>query len=211
MPKTLPPTKPGKSYHHGDLKNALLAAGIALLEAEGQPGLTLRSLAAKVGVSHTAPKNHFGSLRGLLTAIATEGFIRHAAFMQAGVRAATGRKDRLTAAMQGYVRFARAHPHLFGLMFSAELCDWTDPMLGAAATQSYAVLINISKGLDWDKATAPGAARRTEMMLWSLVHGYATLALSGQFAGGPAGAVNFDIADVMPDFSYLPQFEALDP
>ena len=192
-----------KSYHHGDLKNALLRAGIELLEAEGLPGLSLRSLAAKVGVSHTAPKNHFGSLRGLLTALGTEGFIRHAAFMQAGVRAATDPKDRLMAAMQGYVRFARAHPHLFGLMFSTEHCDRTDPMLQAAGSQSYAVLVNISKGLDWDKADKPGADRRTEMMLWSLVHGYATLALAGQFSGGPLGDAGFDIADVMPDFDYL--------
>ncbi len=196
---------PKKSYHHGDLKNALLRAGIELLEAEGLAGLSLRSLAAKVGVSHTAPKNHFGSLRGLLTAIATEGFIRHAAFMQAGVKAATGPKDRLMAAMQGYVRFARAHPHLFGLMFSLQHCNMTDPKLQAAGTQSYAVLVNISKGLDWDKANATAAARRTEMMLWSLVHGYATLSLGGQFAGGPGGRSGFDIGDVMPDFGYLPQ------
>lgn len=191
-----------RSYHHGDLKNALLRAGIELLEAEGLPGLSLRSLAAKVGVSHTAPKNHFGSLRGLLTAIGTEGFIRHAAFMQAGVRAAADPKDRLMAAMQGYVRFARAHPHLFDLMFSSQHCDRTDPTLQAAGFQSYKILMNISKGLDWDKATAPGADRRTEMMLWSLVHGYATLALSGQFADGPAGGLGFDIADIMPDFGY---------
>jgi AcrR family transcriptional regulator len=196
---------PKKSYHHGDLKNALLRAGIELLESEGLPGLSLRSLAAKVGVSHTAPKNHFGSLRGLLTSIATEGFIRHAAFMQAGVRAASDPKDRLMAAMQGYVRFAQAHPHLFGLMFSLQHCDLTDPKLRAAGAQSYAVLINISKGLDWDKANLPGAARRTEMMLWSLVHGYATLALGGQFAGGPGGGAGFDIGDIMPGFDYLPQ------
>lgn len=205
---TEPALDPKKSYHHGDLKNALLRAGIELLEAEGLPALSLRSLAARVGVSHTAPKNHFGSLRGLLTAIATEGFIRHAAFMQAGVRAATGPKDRLTAAMQGYVRFARAHPHLFGLMFSLQHCDLTDPKLRAAGSQSYAVLVNISKGLDWDKANAPLADRRTEMMLWSLVHGYATLSLGGQFTGGPAGAPGFDIVDIMPDFGYLPQSDA---
>ena len=57
MPKAVKP------YHHGDLKNALVRAGIDLLETRGLPGLSLRAIAAAVGVSHTAPKNHFGSLR----------------------------------------------------------------------------------------------------------------------------------------------------
>ena len=90
-------------------------------------------------------------------------------------------------------------------MFSLQHCDMADPKLRAAGAQSYAVLVNISNGLDWDKADLPEAARRTEMMLWSLVHGYATLSLGGQFAGGPAGGVGFDIGEIMPDFGYLRQ------
>ena len=61
-----------KGYHHGNLKTALVEAGLEIIEAEGLAGLSLRAIAAKVGVSHTAPKNHFGSLRGLLTAIGTQ-------------------------------------------------------------------------------------------------------------------------------------------
>ncbi len=116
----------GKSYHHGDLKAALVAAGLHLLETEGLPGLSLRAIAAQVGVSHTAPKDHFGSLRGLHTAIATEGFRRHAAAMRAGLPESADRAARLTAAMRGYVGFAAAHPHLFELMFS-ERCTATWP------------------------------------------------------------------------------------
>ncbi len=191
-----------KSYHHGDLKNALLRAGIDLLEAEGMEGLSLRAIAGRVGVSHTAPKNHFGSLRGLLTAIATEGFLRHAAFMQRGVDAATGTEARRMASLTGYVAFAKAHPHLFKMMFSPEHCDFDDPDLRAAGRSSYAVLAAIAKELDWDKAEAPGGARRAEIMLWSLVHGYATLALGGQFGAGPSGGKVFDIVDIMPEFGY---------
>ena len=58
-----------KKYHHGNLKPALVTAGMEILEEDGLRALTLRAIAARVGVSHTAPKNHFGSLRGLLTAI----------------------------------------------------------------------------------------------------------------------------------------------
>ena len=199
----MPATK--KAYHHGDLKNALLRAGMQLLEADGLPGLSLRSIAARVGVSHTAPKNHFGSLRGLLTALATEGFLLHAAEMQRGVEDASDPVARQNAAMQGYVRFARAHPYLFDLMFSPLYYDHTDPAFHAAGQASYGVLAGISKGLDWDKATAPGADRRAEMMLWSIVHGYATLLLGGHFYAGPMSDQFFDIADIMPVFGYLDQ------
>lgn len=192
-----------KSYHHGDLKNALVRAGMELLEAEGLAGLGLRAIAARVGVSHTAPKNHFGSLRGLLTAIATEGYLELAAFMQRGVDAASGPVARQRAAMQGYVGFAKAHPHLFQMMFSSDHCDYADPALQAAGRASYAVLSGIAKRLDWHRADEPDADRRAEMMLWSVVHGYATLALGGQFAAGPPGALLFDVSEIAPVFGYL--------
>ncbi len=185
-----------RAYHHGNLKQALITAGIALLEEQGLPALSLRAISARVGVSHTAPKNHFGSLRGLLTAIATEGFRRHAAFMQAGVSDLSEPKARLHAAMEGYVRFASDHPALFSLMFSKEHCEMTDPSLRAAGAESYAVLAGIARGLDWDKADAPDAQRRTELLLWSIVHGYAELSIAG-FAQD-----NLPIAAIMPDFRY---------
>lgn len=195
-----------RSYHHGNLKAALVLAGIDILEREGLPALSLRAIAARVGVSHTAPKNHFESLRGLLTAIATEGFRRHAAFMRAGVSEASDRKDRLRAAMEGYVRFAGEHKALFLLMFSDQHCDFEDLGLREAAAGSYAVLADIATGLDWDKADSPDGQRRTEMMLWSLAHGYAQLANAGLFSapGGeaPHAGAFIDIAGIMPDFSY---------
>ncbi|MBI1415862.1 MAG: TetR family transcriptional regulator [Limimaricola sp.] len=192
------------TYHHGNLKNALVAAGLEILETEGLPALTLRAIAARVGVSHTAPKNHFGSLRGLLTAIAAEGFRRHAAFMREGLGAAPDRPARLRAAMEGYVRFATTHPHLFGMMFSPIHCDFEDPALVAAAGESFAVLAGISEGLDWDKGTGPDALLKTEMMLWSMVHGYAVLTMSGQMAGATGQDDLPGIAEIMPGFGYRP-------
>ena len=197
-----------RSYHHGNLKTALVAAGIDILEGEGLSALSLRAIAARTGVSHTAPKNHFGSLRGLQTAIAAEGFRRHAAFMRAGVSEASGREDRLRAAMEGYVRFASEHKALFLLMFSAQHCEFSDPELRTAAAASYAVLADIATGLEWDKADAPEGQRRTEVMLWSLAHGYAQLSNAGLFgpqdSGAPYTSALFDINGVMPAFTYRP-------
>ena len=114
-----------------------MAAGLEILETEGLPGLSLRAIAARVGVSHTAPKNHFGSLKGLLTAIGAEGFRRHADFMRDGIEAAADREGELLAAMRGYVRFAEANPALFALMFSPLYCDHSDPTLAAEGSRSY--------------------------------------------------------------------------
>jgi AcrR family transcriptional regulator len=191
-----------RPYHHGDLKQALVEAGIALLEEGGLQALTLRAAAARVGVSHAAPKNHFGSLNGLVTAIAAEGFRRHAAFMREGLPADAPPKARLHAAMRGYVRFATEHPHLFELMFSPSYPDFADPALQERAGASYAILREIAEGLDWDKGRTEDGQIKTEMMLWSLVHGYAILSLSGQFSRGADCGPVYGIDEVFPDFGY---------
>ena len=67
---------PARPYHHGHLREALVAASCAILDEEGAQALTLRSAARRVGVSHAAPKNHFGDLAGLMSAVAAEGFRR---------------------------------------------------------------------------------------------------------------------------------------
>lgn len=195
-----------RSYHHGDLRNTLIAEGLALLEEEGLTKISLRAIAARAGVSHAAPKNHFPSLRHLYTAMAAEGYRRHVKFMRAGLPKRAGRPAKLAAAMQGYVRFAREHPHLFSLMFSSDLCDLDDPELQAAGAESYGVLKEISAGLDWDKADKPHADLRAETMIWSLVHGFAQLSNSGMLATAPDGSAQpeLSVTDVVPAFKYRP-------
>ncbi len=193
-----------KNYHHGDLKTALVEAGLAELEEKGLESLSLRSIAARVGVSHTAPKNHFDGLRGLLTAIATVGFQRHAAEMLRGVEDHPPGVARRDAACNGYLRFALENPELFKLMFSSTLYDSDDPDLKRASSQSYGVLRGVADGLDWDKAGAPGGPLRTEWMLWSLVHGYATLLIEGKIRRKDSGHPLFQMDEIMPGFGYRP-------
>ncbi|MFZ3581550.1 TetR/AcrR family transcriptional regulator [Loktanella sp. DJP18] len=189
-------TRKDATYHHGNLRAALIAEGIALLEEQGPEALSLRTLAARVGVSHTAPRNHFGARQGLLTAIATEGFHRHAAHMAAGLPPDGNRRDALNAAARGYVGFARAHPHLYALMFSPTLCDKSDPDLQAAGQASFAILQRISTGLHWPGADGPDRQGRTEALLWSIVHGFAELQIAGLLSP------QFDVLQVMPQFRY---------
>lgn len=199
-----------RPYHHGGLREALIAAGLAILEEEGLEGLSLRAIAARAGVSHAAPRRHFPSLRALLTAIAAEGFRRHAAAMREGVGEGTPRRGRLEAAFRGYAAFAEAHPALYALMFSPLLVDHADAELGQAGAASYAVLRDIARDLDWPAPEGPDRQAQTEAMLWSLVHGHALLARAGLLGGGP-GCDPPPVESVLPRWGYLgPEAEPSD-
>lgn len=121
-------------YHHGDLKNALIAAGIKLLAESGIEGLSLRKLAREVGVSHNAPYMHFADKEAVLAAIAQQGFQILGEAIEEGQRAAAGDSIdmRLMAAARSYVTFALAHPNHLLVMF------------GNFATSDYPELVQIS-------------------------------------------------------------------
>jgi AcrR family transcriptional regulator len=112
-----------KTYHHGSLREAMLQAAERILEHRGIQGLTLRAAAREAGVSHAAPKTHFGDMTGLLSELAAVGFERFVATMQANARESDPPDQRMAAIGRGYVTFARTHPDLFLLMFRPALRD----------------------------------------------------------------------------------------
>ncbi|MDB2407240.1 TetR/AcrR family transcriptional regulator [Jannaschia sp.] len=199
-------TSQKKTYHHGDLKAALVQAGLEILEESGLDALSLRAIAARAGVSHTAPRNHFRNLDALLTAIAAEGFRQHAAEMRVGTQDAAPGPERLRAAAAGYVRFARGNPALFQLMFSPRFDGAEDPDFRQAGQGSYAVLRDICQGLIWPRPADSGApgieALRTEMLIWSITHGFAVLETKGQIPTDDQCRPLIDILDVLPEFPF---------
>ncbi|MEM1288309.1 MAG: TetR/AcrR family transcriptional regulator [Pseudomonadota bacterium] len=171
-PGKRPATESGrKRYHHGNLRQALLDAAEQILNEGEVSSLTLRSAAARAGVSHAAPTHHFGSLKGLLTALAAEGMHQLADAVEAGFK--TGEANR------AYVAFARDHPGLFGLMFDKARLDIEAPAYMEAGGRAFATLTGLARqrlGPDADD----GAVHRMQMVIWARAHGYATLLLSGQ-------------------------------
>jgi AcrR family transcriptional regulator len=169
-------------YHHGSLRKALLDAAEHILEKQGIQGLTLRASARKAGVSHAAPKNHFGDLAGLLSELAARGFERFAAMMLAEVGATDTPAQRMKAIGRGYVAFARAHPGMFLLMFRGERLDMNRPALRDAAQTAGRVLADAVAARREENVeqmlTLPQAARFVGA--WSLVHGFALLLLDGR-------------------------------
>lgn len=183
--RTVPKPKRPDSYHHGSLREALLQAAERILEREGINGLTLRAAAREAGVSHAAPKNHFGDLSGLLSELAAVGFERFVATMQVNVRDIDPPGARMASIGRGYVAFARAHPGLFLLMFRSERLDMSRPALRAAVDASARVLsgaVGESRGEKVESTlTLPQAA--SIIAAWSLVHGFAMLLLDGRLEG----------------------------
>ncbi len=172
-------------YHHGALHAALLAAAQAILETEGLEGLTLRAAARAAGVSHAAPKNHFGDLTGLLSELAAVGFRAFAeALRNASLAHDTSPGERFNAIGHAYVAFAHAHPAMFLLMFRGERLDMTRPALLEASEQARAALagaaaarLGLAPAAEAPITPAQGA---TMVAAWSLVHGFAMLLIDGR-------------------------------
>jgi AcrR family transcriptional regulator len=152
-----------KTYHHGDLRRALLTAAAEVIAESGPAALSLRDLARRAGVSHAAPAHHFGDKKGLLTALATEGFTALAdalaeswaqdgSFLELGVT---------------YVRYGVTHRAHFEVMFRPDLYHEDDAALAAARQRAANAL---SAGVD---------DRGAELAGWSIAHGFATLWNSG--------------------------------
>jgi AcrR family transcriptional regulator len=164
-----------RSYHHGDLRRALLAAAAEAIAESGPAALSLRDLARRAGVSHAAPAHHFGDKAGLLAALAVEGFNRLADALDTS-REQTG---SLLESGVAYVRFATENRAHFEVMFQPSLYDRDDPEVVAAAQRAAAAL---SAGVSTlDDPPAAEDARESELAAWSIVHGFATLWLAGAF------------------------------
>lgn len=170
---------PDAGYHHGNLREALVAAALDRLQTEDASALGLRELARGVGVSPSAPYRHFTDRQGLLEAVAAEGFRRFSAAMNAAA-ADRPESEQLEAMARAYVRFALGAPQLFRLMFSAEIEHRRTPELAAASEAAYASLAVAAARED---AAAPA---EVAVMAWAFVHGLSMLLIDQQILGASA-------------------------
>ena len=154
-----------------------------MLERDGLAGLTLRAVAREAGVSHAAPTHHFGDLTGLVSELAAIGFRRFSMTMAAAGAAAAMPMEKGLASAKAYVRYARAHPGMYGLMFRTERLDMTRPSLHEAAEASFAgfagaISAHRQEPISTETLTLQQAGALT--LAWSLVHGFTTLLLDGR-------------------------------
>jgi AcrR family transcriptional regulator len=162
-----------RAYHHGDLRSALIQAGLTALEGARIEDLSLRALAREVGVSATAVYRHFPDKAALLSALAAEG-IEQLGQYQLKAAEQAGPERAFGATGRAYVRWALAHPALFRLIFSR-----VEPVGETVFGQSLAA--RLLQGAASEASRGDEArARQLVVQAWSLVHGLAMLMLDGQ-------------------------------
>jgi AcrR family transcriptional regulator len=188
-------------YHHGDLRQALIAAAQELLTKDENDGFSLREVAAHAGVSHNAPYNHFADKRELLTAVAATGYEA----LRQRMLSATADIDNPEAALiqsgVAYVRFGVENPSLFRLMFGSTLSTIkqdAESALALAAAGAKGVLEQIIRrgvlaGVFVLPLRGPKGQEVLVLAAWSVVHGLTTLAIDGTVGG--TGPVISDYAD----------------
>jgi AcrR family transcriptional regulator len=180
MKKSSPRAAP-RPYHHGDLRTAVLAAAEKILEKQGVDAVTLRAVARAVGVSHTAPKNHFGDLEGLLSELAAVGYVRYGKALSGAMnQAGPDPRLRLRAMGRAYVGFARAHPGMFMLMFRSDRLDIKRPALQEAIEVTRQSLRTATTSVASAIPLPPLQLAARATASWALVHGFAMLLLDGR-------------------------------
>lgn len=171
-----------KPYHHGDLRRALIEAGLTLLESREADDLSLREVARAVGVSATAVYRHFPDKDAMLDALAAEGLARLAAAQHQAADAAGGGEKGFKATGVAYVRFALDNPALFRLTFGATA---SRNVLDAPEHLPDALAFLRANSEQAAKASG-GDPRVIAVRAWSVSHGLATLILEQQLEADDA-------------------------
>ena len=164
-----------------DLRSELLRTSRQLLDESGPSALSMREVARRAGCTHQAPYHYFANREAILAALVREGFDELADRL-ASAHEGLGSTDLravLTASGTAYVEFALHHPGVFRVMFRPDVCDPERfPEVVQAGERARHELACLAKAVMGD-----GAQLEVEVLIWSSVHGLASLLLDGPLAG----------------------------
>jgi AcrR family transcriptional regulator len=175
---------PARKYHHGDLKNALIQAGIEILSEQGLHALSLRKVAQRAGVSHSAPYAHFTDKQALITAISTEGYRKLYNCLAAAVE--QYRRDpmrQLIEASWAYLQFALREPAHFKVTLSGVVEKEQEyPAFVEMTQKAFGLVVDLTDACQQAGILKAGPADQMAVSVWSIVHGFTSLILEGQIA-----------------------------
>ncbi len=168
---------PRSAYHHGDLRRTLVAAAATAAEELGADKVSVREVARRAGVSHAAAYHHFTGKNDLLRAVAIDAFGELRERM-AAASVGSDLVEALTGSARVYLAFARERPAAFRFMWARELCmpDGLDDPL-ADAQRGLAADVDAVLDAHTDEVSSDGDPRLGMLANWSMVHGFATIAV----------------------------------
>lgn len=181
------PAETRPTYHHGDLRRALVDAALALVTEEQDWCFSLREVTRRAGVSHNAPYNHFADKRDLLAAVAAAGFETLRMRLVAATADASSPEAALLAIGTAYVHFGLGNPAHYRLMFGSTLTTGkgglpavvAEAAAGAKAVLGEAVLRGAQTGRFAVSPASQAELGLAVLSAWSLVHGLTMLAIDG--------------------------------
>jgi AcrR family transcriptional regulator len=203
-----------EAYHHGDLRNALVASAIRLIEDTGPGAFSLREAAREVGVSANAAYRHFEDKSALMGAAAEQGFGQLSQCMIRAMDRASKEKHgqcvsiaRFKSVGRAYIEFALDHPELFRLMFSQSGAECLSPrktrgISEGEAETPWGLLGQALDSLVHDGVMTKERREGAELKAWTVVHGFASLALDGH-AVTSAGRGRKAVIESVLDFAVM--------
>jgi AcrR family transcriptional regulator len=182
------------TYHHGNLREALIDAGLKIVAEDGLDAVSLRAVARRANVSHSAPYHHFSNKAELLAALAAAGFERLVADIHAEIaRLAPAEPiDQLRAVGRSYMTFAAANPSVFRMMFRPELTQPAEhPLLQGAEARAFGTLMEVIVACQQRNQLPAGDPFAQAVCAWSTVHGLSTLRVEQVLQETPLGAYDW--------------------
>jgi AcrR family transcriptional regulator len=182
-----------RSYHHGDLRSALLEAALATVEKDGVEALSFRQLARIANVSPRAPYHHFRDKAELLATLAKRGFEALLAELDTSASGGGDSIDRLHRLVQTYLAFAGRSPKLYALLFMPgvtrpENLDLIEPDAMACFERLRGALTDV------DPTAGSTAIHERALTVWSLLHGLVSLLAAGPLSRRLSSQADADLA-----------------
>ncbi len=164
-------------YHHGDLRTALLDAALEIITEDGAKALTIREVARRAGVSHTAPYRHFADKDELIVAVVEQGFgLMQETIDRSKADANQDPISQFAASGTAYIEFALKHPAYYRVMYSGDLLSSTGQQsLQHTSSATFKDMIEDMKICQELNILRPGDPAKQALAIISMVHGFVTL------------------------------------
>jgi AcrR family transcriptional regulator len=185
--------KPQNTYHHGDLRDALIRAALRTAEQGGAEAISIKALARELGVSQPAPYRHFADREALLAAVTAEAFRQLTAMLREAM-AKPSKQSKLSLLAHATLDFGLRRNGIYRLMFASRTvsCAAKGSELHKATSETFTLVLEALE------APAVGYLReRHALKIWAALHGVVMLAEQGLFTGEPAHTTR---AELVEDF-----------